>query len=211
MIGLGRFVLQSYEKSDFEVEGSRTGYTARCMSRRMTKKAHQRQPSRRKNSCTQKEGSSQPMLFSHHPQALPLPARIAPCSPSHDKQEREKEEYKAALPSFNPTYLSFHHSRPIQESIIPTTATLVSARVPDVLEVAVPLGEAVHAVVALAHRAHEAAERVHLVLTSGAAVLVHLGDADLNGAVVLGLDDAVGRAALAGDVPAQRKRDMLVN
>lgn len=94
-------------------------------------------------------------------------------------------------------------------SIVPVpkishSANLVSARVPDTLKVAVPLGEAVHAVVALAHCAHEAAKRVDLVLASVTAVLVHLGDADLNRAVVLGLDDAVGRAALAGDVPAQR-------
>lgn len=34
----------------------------------------------------------------------------------------------------------------------------------------------------------------------GTAVLVDLGDGDLDGAVVLGLDDAVGSAALARDV-----------
>lgn len=33
-----------------------------------------------------------------------------------------------------------------------------------------------------------------------AAGLVNLGDGDLDGAVVLGLDDAVGGRALAGDV-----------
>jgi hypothetical protein len=65
-------------------------------------------------------------------------------------------------------------------------ANLVSARVPDTLEETVALGEAVHAVVALAHCAHE-------------------GNADLNRAVILGLDDAVGRTALAGDVPTQRE------
>lgn len=81
-----------------------------------------------------------------------------------------------------------------------TIANLVSARVPDTLEVAVPLGEAVHAVVALAHRAHEAAERVDLVLAGVAAVLVDLADAELDRCVVLGLDDAAGGAALAGDV-----------
>jgi hypothetical protein len=87
---------------------------------------------------------------------------------------------------------------------LPQHNSLVSARVPDVLE-AVALGEAVHAVVALAHGADEAAEGVDLVLASVTAVLVNLGDGDLDRAVVLGLDDAVGRAALAGDVPAQRK------
>ena len=29
-VGLGRFVLQSYEKSELEVEPGRTGHTARC-------------------------------------------------------------------------------------------------------------------------------------------------------------------------------------
>lgn len=39
-----------------------------------------------------------------------------------------------------------------------------------------------------------------MVLTGVAAVLVNLGDGDLDGGVVVGLDDAVGGAALAGDV-----------
>lgn len=37
----------------------------------------------------------------------------------------------------------------------------------------------------------------------GTAVLVNLGDGDLDGSVVLGLDDTVGGAALAGDVAIQ--------
>ena len=99
-----------------------------------------------------------------------------------------------------------NHSRiPPRKKLLNTISNLVSARVPDVLEEAVPLGEAVHAVVALAHGADEAAKSVDLVLASVTAVLVNLGDGDLDRAVVLGLDDAVGRAALAGDVPAQRK------
>ena len=61
--------------------------------------------------------------------------------------------------------------------------------------------EAVEGVVALAHGADEAAEGVDLVVTlDGTAVLVDLCDGDLDGTVVLGLDDAVGGAALAGDV-----------
>ena len=76
---------------------------------------------------------------------------------------------------------------------------------PDVLDDAVPLGEAVHGVVGLAHGADEAAEGVGVVLAGdGAAVLVDFGDVDLDGAVVLGLDDAVGGAALAGDVTVVR-------
>ena len=39
-----------------------------------------------------------------------------------------------------------------------------------------------------------------MVLTGVTAVLVNLGDGDLDGGVVVGLDDAVGGAALAGDV-----------
>lgn len=61
--------------------------------------------------------------------------------------------------------------------------------------------EAVHGVVALAHGADEAAEGVDLVVAlEGTTILVDLRDGDLDGAVILGLDDAVGGAALAGDV-----------
>jgi hypothetical protein len=81
----------------------------------------------------------------------------------------------------------------------------LSAGAPDVLEVTVTLSEAVDAVVRLAHGADEAAESVGLGLASESAVLVDLGDADLDRAVVLGLDDAVGGAALAGDVTERLK------
>jgi len=81
-------------------------------------------------------------------------------------------------------------------------ARRLSAGAPDVLEVAVTLSEAVDAVVGLAHGADEAAESVGLGLAVESAVLVDLCDGDLDGTVVLGLDDAVGGAALAGDVTA---------
>ena len=72
---------------------------------------------------------------------------------------------------------------------------------PDVLEEAVALGEAVQGIVALAHGADETGQGVDDVLAlDGPAVLVDLGDGDLAGAVVLGLDDAARRRALAGDV-----------
>lgn len=81
----------------------------------------------------------------------------------------------------------------------------LSYGVPDVLEEAVPLREPVEGVVALADGSDEAAEGVDDVLAGdGAAVLVNLGDRDLDGGVVLGLDDAVGGAALAGDVAVGR-------
>jgi hypothetical protein len=47
-----------------------------------------------------------------------------------------------------------------------------------------------------------------VVLASIAAVLVDFGDGDLDRGVVLGLDDAVGSGALAGDV-AMREEVML--
>jgi hypothetical protein len=71
---------------------------------------------------------------------------------------------------------------------------------PDVLEETVTLSEAVEGVVALTAGTDEAAESEGLVLAGVAAVLVNLADGDLDGGVVVGLDDAVGGAALAGHV-----------
>jgi hypothetical protein len=70
---------------------------------------------------------------------------------------------------------------------------------PDALQETITLCQSVEGVVALAHRADEAAEGVDLVLAGVSAVLVDLSDGDLDGSVVLGLDDAVRCAALAGD------------
>ena len=77
----------------------------------------------------------------------------------------------------------------------------LSLGAPDALEETVPLGEPVHGVVALGHGADETGEGVDVVLAGDlTAVLVNLGDGDLDGGVVLGLDDAVGGRALPGDV-----------
>lgn len=76
---------------------------------------------------------------------------------------------------------------------------------PDVLEETVTLSEAVEGVVALTAGTDEAAESEGLVLAGVAAVLVNLADGDLDGGVVVGLDDAVGGAALAGHVAVERK------
>lgn len=81
-----------------------------------------------------------------------------------------------------------------------TSLPLAAGR-PHVLQVSITLGKTVEGVVALATGTHEAAQRVRLVLASCAAGLVDLSDGDLHRAVVVGLDDAVGCAALAGDVP----------
>lgn len=89
--------------------------------------------------------------------------------------------------------------------ILPRSIRLNPLPAPHVLDKSVPLSEAVHGVVGLAHGADEAAEGVDVVLAGdGTAVLVNLGDVDLDGTVVLGLDDAVGGAALAGDVTVGR-------
>jgi hypothetical protein len=132
-----------------------------------------------------------------HARKRPKSARVSPSTSCPRSIPPQQESEGASIPRTS------HSIVPVPK--ISHNANLVSARVPDTLEETVPLGEAVDAVVALAHCAHEAAKRVDLVLAGVAAVLVNLGDADLDGAVVLGLDDAVGRAALAGDVPAQRK------
>lgn len=109
--------------------------------------------------------------------------------------------------------LQLHGTLPLKVSHLPSStpcplrcnpALRLSAAGPHTLEVAVPLGEPVHAVVALAHRAHETAQGVGLVLAGVAAVLVNVADGDLGGGVVGGLDDAVRRGALTGDVTFRR-------
>lgn len=92
-------------------------------------------------------------------------------------------------------------SEPDVDQLFPNNLIDLSLSAPDVLEEAVTLGQSVEGVVALAHSSDEAAEGVDVVLAlDGTAVLVNLGDGDLDRAVILGLDDAVGGAALAGDV-----------
>lgn len=85
----------------------------------------------------------------------------------------------------------------------------LSLGAPDALQQTVTLGEAVHGVVGLAHGTDETAEGIDVVLAGdGTAVLVNLGNGDLDRTVVLGLDDSVGGRALAGDVA--RSETMLV-
>jgi hypothetical protein len=72
---------------------------------------------------------------------------------------------------------------------------------PDALDEAVALCEPVELVVALAHRPNEAAKGIDVVFALDCpAVLVDLGDGDLDRGVVLGFDDSIGSAALARDV-----------
>lgn len=80
----------------------------------------------------------------------------------------------------------------------------LAASAPDILQQTITLRQSVQGVVALAHGPHESAQCVHLALACESAVLINLADGDLNGCVVLGLDDAVGSTALAGDVTAKK-------
>jgi hypothetical protein len=76
----------------------------------------------------------------------------------------------------------------------------LKASTPDILQQTIPLRQSVQGIIALAHRSYETAKCVNLVLARKSAVLINLCYGDLNRCVVLGLDNAVGCAALAGDV-----------
>lgn len=98
-----------------------------------------------------------------------------------------------------------HTDSPIPQHPTSFSSPLAGA-VPDVLDEAVALCKAVQRIVALAHGPYESAESIDVVLAlDGAAVLVDLGDGNLDRSVVLGLDDAVGGAALTGDVTVKRR------
>ena len=87
-------------------------------------------------------------------------------------------------------------------TLIHTNAALSrSACTPDTLHESVSLRQSVEGVIALGSASYESAKGVDLVLAGISAILVDLSDADLYACVVLGLNDAVGRAALAGNVP----------
>jgi len=101
MIGLGRFVLQSYEKSEFEVERSCTGYTARCMSRRMTKKAHQRQPSRRRTPVHRKKAQVSLCFFpirKHYHSLLTLHLALFFSQQARDRDKDTKQPSLHSVP-----------------------------------------------------------------------------------------------------------------
>ena len=81
-----------------------------------------------------------------------------------------------------------------------TDLLVLSGSGPDILEQTVTLSEAVQRVVALTHRTDETTESVIDGLAGETTSLVNLSDRDLDGRVILGLDDAVGGAALARHV-----------
>ena len=98
-----------------------------------------------------------------------------------------------------------NRNEPSYQPVITTASNLsLAAGGPDVLQVAVTLSEAVEGVIALTAGTDEATQSVGLVLAGVAAVLVNLADGQLDRGVVVGLDDAVGGAALAGHVAIAR-------
>ncbi len=91
--------------------------------------------------------------------------------------------------SNNPFKLKPHRLR----TDLPTCA-------PDSLQEPIPLCQPVDRIIAFSHRPHESTKCKGVVLARIASVLVDFGDADLHRSMVLSLDDAVGRAALARHV-----------
>jgi hypothetical protein len=94
-VGLGRFVLQSYEKSELEVEPGRTEHAARCKVPSHQK--HRRQSSRK---LLYTEAKAKVSLF--------VPQPINPVF-VHAFDSAAARDQSASHP---PTYLSFHRSRP---------------------------------------------------------------------------------------------------
>jgi hypothetical protein len=81
----------------------------------------------------------------------------------------------------------------------------LSLSAPHILQVTVTLGEAVERVVSLATGTHKSAQSVDLVVAGVAAVLIDVANSQLDGGVVVGLDDAVGGRAFAGDVAVRKE------
>lgn len=100
--------------------------------------------------------------------------------------------------------LRFRAALPFLPSLVVVkqrTEKHLSLGAPHVLQQTIALGQAVHGVIGLSHGTNESTQSVDVVLSGdSAAALVNLGDRNLDRTVVLGLDDAVGGRALAGDV-----------
>lgn len=82
----------------------------------------------------------------------------------------------------------------------------LAASAPNVLQETIPLCQSVQRIIRLAHCANETTECVNLALACESTVLINLSDGDLDRGVILGLDDAVGCAALAWDVAARESK-----
>ncbi|MBY8978612.1 hypothetical protein KHP62_22695, partial [Rhodobacteraceae bacterium NNCM2] len=92
-------------------------------------------------------------------------------------------------------------TRKFAKSKKPNSANLsLGLTAPDVLQQTIALSQSVQRIIGLSHSSDETAESINLVLAGSASVLVNLCDGDLDGSVVLGLDDTVGGAALTWNV-----------
>ena len=112
--------------------------------------------------------------------------------------------------AFNIQVSLFTLTLPNSHTLASLSANSLSLRAPYTLEVTIALCQAVQSIVTLAHGAYKAAQSICVVLARVAAVLVDVGNRDLHRCVVLGLDDAVGGAALAGDVAIQLIRGLVL-
>jgi len=91
---------------------------------------------------------------------------------------------------------------PIPDSRFLLIISILSRRTPtpNTLQKPIPLGKSIQRIVTLSPTPYKPTQRVHLVLARVPALLVDFAHADLYAGVVFGFDDAVGRAAFAGDV-----------
>jgi len=121
---------------------------------------------------------------------------ICPCPNLPDLTRSPSRTAHSLLETSQPTSNSFLGTQASHTFITSPLATSA----PHILQQPIPLTQPIQRIIALAHRAHEAAQRIYLVLASVAAVLVDFADRNLYRGVVFGFDDAVGGAALAGDV-----------
>jgi hypothetical protein len=108
----------------------------------------------------------------------------------------------------------FHYSNhssaiaPVQSIDSPThyireMCLSLAASAPDILQQTISLCQSVQGIIGLSHRANETAKSIDLALTSESTVLIDLSNGDLDGCVILGLDDSVGSAALSWDVAVE--------
>jgi hypothetical protein len=79
----------------------------------------------------------------------------------------------------------------------------LAASAPHILQQTIPLRQSVQRVVALAHGSYKSTESIDLALTCESTILINFANGDLDGCMILGLDNAVGGTALAGDVTSK--------
>jgi len=86
---------------------------------------------------------------------------------------------------------------------LPNVRLSLQTSAPYVLQQTISLRQSVQGIVALTHRSYKAAEGINLRLACESTILINFPNGDLHGCVVLGFDDAVRGAALAGYVTVE--------